>query len=327
MTSQLHWISERRFHWCSHLKPGGQFVGSERTDVIRFLVVTHELLNGLVIKATPWLIPRATMAVEGFAHILKWLLFALNIIFWLIGLVVLALGAWLYATYGNFLSDIGSVQYLNAPILIITVGSIAAVLGFLGCFSACTENPLCLRVFAVLLIITVLLEIVAGTLAYVNRSAVRNELDRQMSKSMRKYDTSSLAKTAWDFLQIAFKCCGTRNRTEWKTQGGQGFQQNNVSLVPNSCCSSIFSCPATEKIIAYPSSSSNYTVWTHGCYDAIRSELRSRYAAAGATASVLVLIQIARIAFSIILARSAKDVKDLRNMQVTIALKRPQACC
>lgn len=246
------------------------------------------------------------MAVEGVAKVLKWLLFAFNLVFWLIGLVVLGLGVWLFVAYGKFLNELGGVQYLNVPILFITVGSIIAALGFLGCFSACTENKCCLRFFASVLVLTLILELVAGILAYVNRSAVGSELEKQLRKSMKDYDTSAHVKSSWDFLQTTFDCCGTRNGTEWRTDGGSGFRLNNATLVPNSCCSSS-TCPSEAKINAHPHSGSNYTVWERGCYEAIKSQLTGRYVVSGAVAIVLFLIQIAGVAFALIVANAVGE--------------------
>ncbi|XP_078007010.1 tetraspanin-14 isoform X2 [Phascolarctos cinereus] len=78
----------------------------------------------------------------------KYLLFSYNIVFWLAGVVFLAVGLWAWSEKG-VLSDLTKVTRLHGVdpvVLVLIVGVVMFTLGFAGCVGALREN-ICLLQF------------------------------------------------------------------------------------------------------------------------------------------------------------------------------------
>ena len=88
------------------------------------------------------------------------------------GLILIIIGAIVRDKYGDKFADL-SAQFANAPVLIIVVGVIVFVIGFLGCCGAVKENYCMVTTFAVLLALIFILEIVAGALGISYKNKVR----------------------------------------------------------------------------------------------------------------------------------------------------------
>ena len=96
----------------------------------------------------------------------------------LAGAALLGVGIWFLVDPNalNFLK-IASVSASDdmvkaASITVIVVGSIVFLTGFLGCCGAFKESPCMLTTYAVILIILLIMEVVAGILAVVFRNQV-----------------------------------------------------------------------------------------------------------------------------------------------------------
>ncbi|ELV09170.1 Tetraspanin-9 [Tupaia chinensis] len=71
---------------------------------------------------------------------LKYMMFLFNLIFWLCGCGLLGVGIWLSVSQGNFATFSPSFPSLSAANLVIAIGTIVMVTGFLGCLGAIKEN-------------------------------------------------------------------------------------------------------------------------------------------------------------------------------------------
>uniref|UniRef100_A0A8C7WXQ0 Tetraspanin 9 n=1 Tax=Oryzias sinensis TaxID=183150 RepID=A0A8C7WXQ0_9TELE len=70
----------------------------------------------------------------------KYMLFLFNLLFWLGGCGLLGVGVWLSVSQGSFATLSPSFPSLSAANLIITLGTVVMVTGFLGCLGAIKEN-------------------------------------------------------------------------------------------------------------------------------------------------------------------------------------------
>ncbi|XP_072127463.1 uncharacterized protein [Mobula birostris] len=71
---------------------------------------------------------------------LKYLMFVFNLLFWLAGCGILGVGIWLAVTQGNFATLSATFPFLSAANLLMGMGTVAMVVGFLGCVGAIKEN-------------------------------------------------------------------------------------------------------------------------------------------------------------------------------------------
>ncbi|XP_068459229.1 CD151 antigen isoform X2 [Clinocottus analis] len=171
---------------------------------------------------------------------LKYLLFLFNILFWLAGGAVLAVGVWTIMEKSDYISLLNSSFYSVSAYILIAAGVIVIVTGIIGCCATLKEMKSLLIVYLVLLLCVFLLEIIAGVLAYITYQELDEELTNNLKVTMQqKYQQpgEESVTRAVDKLQQEFKCCGSHNASDW---GECAWIQSadNGRLVPDSCCKS-----------------------------------------------------------------------------------------
>uniref|UniRef100_A0A3P9D1B2 Tetraspanin n=1 Tax=Maylandia zebra TaxID=106582 RepID=A0A3P9D1B2_9CICH len=83
-------------------------------------------------------------ALSGGETCIKYLMFAFNLVFWLAGTAVLAIGLWLrldQKTKSLFEEPDSSYVFYTGVYILIAAGALIMVVGFLGCCGAIRESP------------------------------------------------------------------------------------------------------------------------------------------------------------------------------------------
>ncbi|XP_037624704.1 CD151 antigen isoform X2 [Sebastes umbrosus] len=171
---------------------------------------------------------------------LKYLLFLFNILFWLAGGVVLAVGVWTLVEKSDYISLLNSSFYSASAYILIAAGVIVIVTGIIGCCATLKEMKCLLTVYLVLLLCIFLLEIIAGVLAFITYQELDEELRQNLKVTMQqKYQQpgEESVTQAVDKLQQEFKCCGSHNSSDWSDCVWIQAAENE-RLVPDSCCKS-----------------------------------------------------------------------------------------
>jgi len=171
---------------------------------------------------------------------MKYLLFIFNFVFFVCGAAILGVGIWVkvdpkIADYVGLTVDAGS--YEAATILLIVVGAFILLVGFLGCCGACKESSCMLCLFAGLMVVIVLLQIVAAVLAIVYQSEVESELKKHLTTELKSKvtdDTTDPFTQAVARLQMEFECCGSDGYSDYGTDS-KIFNTSGKN-VPKSCC-------------------------------------------------------------------------------------------
>ncbi|KAJ0001918.1 hypothetical protein NQD34_001714 [Periophthalmus magnuspinnatus] len=123
------------------------------------------------------------MGVEGCTKCVKYLLFFFNFIFWLAGGVILGVALWLRQDQKT--STLLGIQYEGAQApntfyisvhILIAVGAVMMVVGFLGCYGAIQESQCLLGTFFACLVILFACEVAAGIWGYMNKETVSREM-------------------------------------------------------------------------------------------------------------------------------------------------------
>ncbi|XP_017261110.1 CD81 antigen-like [Kryptolebias marmoratus] len=123
------------------------------------------------------------MAVAGCTKCIKYMLFFLNFIFWLAGGVILGVALWLRhdtQTSSLLLLQFEGQQapgtfYISVYIL-IAVGAVMMLVGFLGCYGAIQESQCLLGTFFFFLVILFACEVAAAIWGFMNRDTISKEL-------------------------------------------------------------------------------------------------------------------------------------------------------
>ncbi|XP_071187846.1 tetraspanin-8-like [Salvelinus alpinus] len=152
---------------------------------------------------------------------IKYLLFLFNLLFWISGCVILGVSIYLKVSKnGNVIMD-EAVPFVD---LLIAVGVIIMVLGFLGCCGAIKENRCMLILFFVGLLLIFILLLIAGILGAVGEKKSQVWVKESLAKLLPLKDQKPEIQTDLQKLEVEVKCCGLINGpSDWG------------STVPSSC--------------------------------------------------------------------------------------------
>ncbi|NWV00050.1 TSN9 protein, partial [Upupa epops] len=134
---------------------------------------------------------------------LKYMMFLFNLIFWLCGCGLLGVGIWLSVSQGNFATFSPSFPSLSAANLVIAIGTVVMVTGFLGCLGAIKENKCLLLSFFVILLIILLAELILLILFFVYMDKVSESAKNDLKEGMKLYNSENNVglKNAWNIIQ------------------------------------------------------------------------------------------------------------------------------
>ncbi|XP_044274174.1 tetraspanin-9 [Varanus komodoensis] len=134
---------------------------------------------------------------------LKYMMFLFNLIFWLCGCGLLGVGIWLSVSQGNFATFSPSFPSLSAANLVIAIGTIIMVTGFLGCLGAIKENKCLLLSFFIVLLIILLAELILLILFFVYMDKVNENAKQDLKEGLKLYNTDNNVglKNAWNIIQ------------------------------------------------------------------------------------------------------------------------------
>ncbi|KAM9409791.1 CD81 molecule a [Pholidichthys leucotaenia] len=162
------------------------------------------------------------MGVEGCTKFIKYLLFFFNFIFWLTGGIILGVALWL--RHDQKISSLLELEYdgTQAPNtfyisihILIAIGAVMMVVGFLGCYGAIQESQCLLGTFFACLVILFACEVAAGIWGYMNRDTVSKEMmifydslyDKAMTQSLAEDEKTALGTVLKAFHET-LNCCG-----------------------------------------------------------------------------------------------------------------------
>ncbi|KAM8977437.1 CD63 antigen [Pelodytes ibericus] len=231
------------------------------------------------------------MAVEGGMKCVKYLMFLFNLIFWICGIALIALGIYLQIQLNHSIV-IKNASSSGAPIVIIAVGVVIFFIAFFGCCGAAKENYCMVTTFAVLLVLIFLVEIAAAIAGYVFKDKVRTSFQDSFRDGMEKYNTT---KDAIDSLQRDFKCCGANSSSDWDTTGPLAGKH----VVPDSCCKNI------TKDCGKNTTAEN--IYTNGCVEGIDAWIKSNVAIVAGVALGIAFFEILGIIFACCLMKGIRS--------------------
>ncbi|XP_006633649.2 tetraspanin-8 [Lepisosteus oculatus] len=145
------------------------------------------------------------MAVNKF---IKYSLFLFNFLFWISGCILLGVGIWLRVTKdSNKLTE----QAVPGIDLLIAVGVIVMMLGFLGCCGAVQESRCMLLLFFIGLLLIFILLLAAGILGAVGEDKVKDWIKENLEKMLPLSSQPQDVQSDLQLLEEKSKCCGLIN--------------------------------------------------------------------------------------------------------------------
>ncbi|XP_077565498.1 tetraspanin-9-like isoform X2 [Stigmatopora nigra] len=224
---------------------------------------------------------------RGCVCCVKYMLFLFNLLFWLGGCGLLGVGVWLSVSQGNFATLSPSFPSLSAANLIVMLGTVVMVTGFLGCLGAIKENKCLLLSFFIVLLIILLAELILLILFFVYTDKVSESARCDLKDGLVLYNTDSNTglRDAWDAIQEEWRCCGVTSFSDWHVA-------LQVNAVPDSCCQ-------TRRPGCGRNASDAF--WTRGCYEKVEEWLDDNKHLLGTIAMCVLVIQLLGMAFSMTL--------------------------
>ncbi|KAK3570514.1 hypothetical protein QTP86_020089 [Hemibagrus guttatus] len=227
----------------------------------------------------------------------------------LCGCGLLGVGIWLAVSQGSFATFSPSFPSLSAANLVIAIGAIVMVTGFLGCLGAIKENkclllsvsisltaykdirrqaqhylyPHCvtqikLGSFFIVLLIILLAELILLILFFTFSDKVSENAKQDLKDGLSLYYSENNVglKNAWNIIQAEWKCCGVTGFTDW-------HEALKEKVVPDRCCQE-----------HYQDCGRNVTneFWKRGCFEKVEEWLDDNKHLLGTIAMCILVVQV-----------------------------------
>ncbi|XP_064022510.1 tetraspanin-8 [Pogoniulus pusillus] len=230
--------------------------------------------------------------MAGVSSCMKYSMFIFNFIFWVCGSIILGVSIWIRVSK-NAQQELEINSSLFAGVdLLIAVGSIIMVLGFLGCCGAIKESQCMLLLFFIGLLLILILQVTGGVLGAVYRSQIETSLNQTLMDSVDKLQSSTeeskVFQEKFQKFEEMNQCCGLLNGpADW----GKNF---DVSLGANKICQCEVQKPSADLCTYFQ----GRLIYKMTCGDVITKYLKSHLLIILGIAFGLAVIEILGLGFS-----------------------------
>ncbi|XP_033973308.1 tetraspanin-18-like isoform X1 [Trematomus bernacchii] len=232
---------------------------------------------------------------------MKYLMFIFNFFIFLGGSFLLGVGVWVLVDPMGFREIVAANPVLFTGVyVILAMGSMLFLLGFLGCCGAIRENKCLLMFFFMLILFIFLAELAAAILAFLFREHLTREyFSRELKRHYQGHNNTDVLTSTWNAIMTTFDCCGV--------SGPEDFDESlfrllsPTKMVPEACCQGN-SFPGDVSMEQCVSGS---MVFRHnkGCYSAVVDYFEMYIYTAGALAIVVLTIELFAMVFAMCLFR------------------------
>lgn len=230
----------------------------------------------------------------------------------LAGVGVLAISIWLYLDTSAYLVGDHSTKFYISIYILMGVGSLMIVVGFLGCCGASQESSCMLGTFSAFVLLILAAEIGGAAYAYTHKDEVRKTIvDGIEDMVINEYGVNKGTTLAVDAMQKKLQCCGAKGINDWgkaalqkaddaETFAGKiGGALSAVNFkIPQSCCKPDRTCSGSGVLQSLlPNTDFN----TQGCIDELEDKIRSHLDIVTYVGIGIAVAQILSFIFSLVL--------------------------
>lgn len=262
----------------------------------------------------------------------KVFLILINIIFFLLGLGLLIVGALMKAnvkivtdevkpalntvTVSSYkLGDLAD----NLSVVFIVIGVFIFIVAGLGLFGACCQNRCMLVTYAILVLVLFIAKIAAIALWFTMQGEVEDKVKSEMLTSLQTYftddsvDTGSEVSKSWNYMFMTLDCCainkvtsGTNDFDEspWCKDTGKSCK-DTLAEVPRTCCVDVDASTYTAATTACTTGVSGYN--TLGCYDALKAEIDSYSTPVIGVGITILVIELLAVIFAFVICKQTGE--------------------
>uniref|UniRef100_A0A8C5UZ25 Tetraspanin n=1 Tax=Microcebus murinus TaxID=30608 RepID=A0A8C5UZ25_MICMU len=220
----------------------------------------------------------------------KYFLFLFNLLFFILGAVILGFGVWILADRSSFISVLqtSSSSLSMGGYIFIGVGAVTMLMGFLGCIGAVNEVRCLLGL-------------------------LKQEMGSIVTELIRNYNSSreDSLQEAWDYVQAQVKCCGWVSFYNW-TDNAELMSRAEVTY-PCSCedkgqeDDSLFPrkgfCEAPGNSTQSGNSPEDWPVYKEGCMEKVQAWLQENLGIILGVCGGVAVIELLGMLLSICLCR------------------------
>ncbi|KAM3864745.1 tetraspanin 34a [Diretmus argenteus] len=245
------------------------------------------------------------MCCSGF---LKIMMFIFNGCIFLAGATIMGVGVWVKVDSGSLLglldtiedAPAGLAQLANVSYLLIGVGAVLLVMGFLGCCGAVKESRCMLLTFFIIVLIIFLAEVAAAVVVLVFDQVADDLLkslkDEVKTSIQKDYGQSESMTSLWNATMEEFKCCGFSDYTDFSNST---YYKDTEGTYPTVCCNATITTTCNE----YAAHSSAID----GCFDKLLQLIKDNALIIGGVALAIAAIEIAAMVVSMTLYKQIGD--------------------
>uniref|UniRef100_A0A336K1X4 Tetraspanin n=1 Tax=Culicoides sonorensis TaxID=179676 RepID=A0A336K1X4_CULSO len=175
---------------------------------------------------------------------LKYVIFSVNVLFWLFGLFILGVGIWAWTEKDIFnnISRLTNIA-LDPAFVLAICGLISFVIGFCGALGALRENTCLLAAYCLFLAVLLMLEMSLGVLAFVlkDKGWIKEQATNGLRAFITHYREDPDQQNLIDWIQEEWQCCGIEGPKDWDSNNYFNCSSSAVGSreacgVPFSCC-------------------------------------------------------------------------------------------
>lgn len=170
---------------------------------------------------------------------IKVMMILFNLLIFLGGGVLLGIGIWVTVDKNTFLRTFAAVsaaglsQLSNVGYLLIALGVLLVILGFLGCCGAQKESKCLLIIFFTIILIIFIAEIVGAVIVLAYSSTAETWLAALLKPVLKNdYGKNEEVTKLWNVTMEEAKCCGI---TGYEDFNGSAYM-NKTNAYPGPCC-------------------------------------------------------------------------------------------
>ncbi|NWW19008.1 TSN1 protein, partial [Falcunculus frontatus] len=232
-------------------------------------------------------------AKMGCFTFIKVMMILFNLAIFLSGGTLLGVGIWVKVDGESFLKIFGTLsssvlQVVNVSYLLIVIGAILLVIGFLGCYGAQKESKCLLMMFFSVVLIIFIAEVAAAVVALVFTGLAETLLTGLVTPLLKeKYGVDDTFTHIWNTTMTEVHCCGLNNYTDFNNSY---FYETHGSY-PRQCF-------GVSPPLAHPHL---HGCLLQGCFRQILEEIKTNAGVAGGVAAGIAALEIAAMAVSMYL--------------------------
>ncbi|XP_074967706.1 tetraspanin-10 [Phalacrocorax aristotelis] len=252
-----------------------------------------------------------------FSQCVRYLAFLWNLLFFLLGLLALAVGVWGLLAKGFLGGEHLALLGSDPMLLFLLVGLGASTVSLAGCLGALRSSPCLLRFFVGAVLAFVGLEVLGGLLLLAARHRLRDALRDALLLCLLRYQEEPDLRFLVDEMQRSLQCCGLGSYRDWETNPYFNCSAPGVQAcsVPASCCldpwqnGTVANDQCAFGALRLGDMAASTIVHLGGCMAQLSAWLRGQAGSIMTGAAVLVLVEATGVLMALKMLRDITPVE------------------